>query len=88
MSASLFSCFTSILGLDAGEPELEVEAESEVEFEGVPVQGPATDKDELTEAPVVLAPMVLVGVQVGLVAVHLLLRVNVLKKLSSVPPAR
>jgi hypothetical protein len=32
--------------------------------------------------------VVLVGIQVGLVAIHLLLRVNVLKELCSVPPAR
>ena len=78
MCAHLLSCLASILGLNSGEPELEVEAESEVELEGAPVQSPATDEYQLTEAPVVLAPMVLVDVQVVLIAVHLLLRVNVL----------
>ena len=87
LSTDLFSCLTSILGLKTGEPELEIEAESIVKLVGVPVHGPTSEENELTEAPVVLLPVALVSVKILLVAVHLLLRVNVLKKLCLVPPA-
>jgi hypothetical protein len=79
LSTNLLSCLTSILGLKTGEPELEIEAESEMKLVGVPVHGPTSEEDELTEAPVVLLPVALVSVKILLVAVHLLLRVNVLE---------
>ena len=62
LSTCLFSCLTSILGLKTREPELEVEAKSVMKLEGVPVQGPTSQEDELTEAPVVLVPVVSIGV--------------------------
>ena len=87
MSTNLLCSFTSILGLKTGEPELEVEAESEMKLEGGPVHGPTANEDELTEAPIVFPPVVLVHIQVFLVAVHLFLGVYVLKEFGSLPPA-
>ena len=40
LGTDLFGGFTSILGLEARKPELEVEAESEVKLECVEVHGP------------------------------------------------
>jgi hypothetical protein len=88
LSTNLLSSLTSILGLNTGEPELEVEAKSVMKLEGAPVQGPTSHKGEPTEAIVVLSPVGGISVQVFLIAIHLFLRINILEELSSVPPAK
>lgn len=85
--AHLLSSLASILDLEAGEPELEFEAESEVELEGLVVEGPSGKEKELPGAPVVFEPLVALLVEVSLVAGKLLLRVDILKELRLVPPA-
>lgn len=86
LCADLLSCLTSILDLDAREPEFEVEAESVVELEGVPVEGPSREEDELSEAPIVLEPVRSILVQVFVISVQFLLGVHELQKLGLRPP--
>ena len=86
LGTNLLSCLTGILDLEAREPEFKVEAEAEVELEGRPVKGPPGQEYELTDGPVVLEPVLAALLEILLVSVQLLLRVNILKKLSLVPP--
>jgi hypothetical protein len=87
LSSDSLCCFTSILGLKAREPELEIETESEMELKGRPVEGPTREEEDLTGTPVVFTPVAGISVQIFQVAVHFLLRIDVLKKLSLAPPA-
>ena len=72
-SANLLSSLAGILDFETGEPELEVEAEAEVHFEGGPVECPTREEDELSGAPVVLEPVALILVQVVVISVQLFL---------------
>ena len=60
LSARLLSSLASVLDLNTGEPELEVEAEAEVPREGIPVKSPSSKEKELAGTPVIFDPFALI----------------------------
>jgi hypothetical protein len=54
----------------------------------VPVEGPSCKEDELSEAPIVLEPMLGILVQVFFISVQLFLRVNELQEFGLRPPTK
>jgi hypothetical protein len=65
----LLSCLKCILNFDTRKPEFEVEAEAEMHFEGSPVESPTSKEDELSGAPIVLKPVILIFIQIAVISV-------------------
>lgn len=67
LSTNLLSSFASVFNLETGEIELEIMTKAEVELEGIVVGGPSSKEDELSSAPIVFEPVLLVLTQVFLI---------------------
>lgn len=73
LSSNSLSCLTSILDFNTGEPEFKVEAETEMQLEGLVIESPSSKEEELSGTPVILDPFALILIEVTFIPVELLL---------------